>query len=392
MKPKSEVKFDLKAFEKMKRILPSFLESQRSLESQEYYIRDLPEEVAFKLTNRCNLRCKHCFQWNENGHHHNLSKEAQNQDLDFDILEKVFAQTQDRKSNIYLWGGEPLIYRDWDKLVDLLLYDRRWTVICTNGISIETRLDSILSISETLEIFLAIEGFQEEHDTIRGHGTYQKTMQGLDLLLEQKRLGHYLGEITINCVITAKMVDRLYDLLEFFEKKGVDTVFLSFPWYISQETSAKMDNYFARNFNWVCTENDETSPSWHAYKYCLNATHVQTLVNEFKRVTKRTWKLKLRFQPSLDLKDIEEFIQGGDRPVQNKTRCLAIKTRMDIFPDGDVISCKLFPHDGFTAGNLANEDVSQIWHGEKFTKIRETIDRGLMPVCAKCSLLYQRGV
>jgi radical SAM protein with 4Fe4S-binding SPASM domain len=392
MRPNSEAKFDQKAFEKMKRILPSFLEAQRSLEIQDYYIRELPEEVAFKLTNRCNLRCKHCFQWNEAGHHHQLSQTAQQQDLDFSILEKVFAQTQEQKSNIYLWGGEPLIYRHWDQLIALLQRDRRWTVICTNGINLEKRLDSILSISETLEIFLAVEGFQEEHDTIRGQGTFQKTMQGLDLLLQQKRAGQYRGEITINCVITANMVHRLYDLLEFFQQKGVDTVFLSFPWYLSPETSAKMDRYFTRNFNWACTENQESIPSWHAYKYCLSATQAQTLMDEFKRITERTWTLKLRFQPSLELEEIAEFIQGGDRPVQHKTHCLAIKTRMDVFPNGDVISCKLFPHSGLTAGNLAEQNVTEIWHSEKFTKIRETIDGGLMPVCANCSLLYQRGV
>ena len=136
MKPNSDVKFDRIAFEKMKRIMPNLLTSQREREN-EYHVRKLPEEVAFKLTNRCNLRCKHCYQWNEDGHHHNLNKTEQNRDLDFSIIEKVFAATHNLKSNIFLWGGEPLIYRDWDRLVDLLEKDPRWTSICTNGIEIE---------------------------------------------------------------------------------------------------------------------------------------------------------------------------------------------------------------------------------------------------------------
>lgn len=188
------------------------------------------------------------------------------------------------------------------------------------------------------------------------------------------------------------MVHRLYELVNFFETKGIDTLFLSFPWYLSDETSTKMDQYFARNFNWECTERDGERPSWHAYKYRLNPEQAQTLVNEFKKISNRVWKLKLRIQPDLELEDIEEFIQGSDRPVQNKTCCLAIKNRMDIFPNGDVISCKLFPHEQLTAGNLFNEEVNQVWLGEKFTRIRKTIDNGLMPVCAQCSLLYQRGI
>ena len=27
----------------------------------------LPDVVGVKLTNRCNLRCKHCYEWNEQG-------------------------------------------------------------------------------------------------------------------------------------------------------------------------------------------------------------------------------------------------------------------------------------------------------------------------------------
>ena len=129
MKPKSDVKLDRSAFQKMKKILPGFLEAKREKGSTEYYVRELPEEVAFKLTNRCNLRCQHCYQWNEDGYHHNLAQVEQNRDLDFSVIDKVFVATREVQSNIYLWGGEPLIYRDWDKLVDLLERDPRWTSV-----------------------------------------------------------------------------------------------------------------------------------------------------------------------------------------------------------------------------------------------------------------------
>ncbi|MBN3960033.1 hypothetical protein [Nostoc sp. NMS8] len=97
MKAKSEVKFDQIAFEKMKRIVPNLLMAQREHESGDYSVRKLPQEIAFKLTNRCNLRCKHCYQWNEDGHHKNLDKIEQNRDLEFSIIEKVFAETHEIK-------------------------------------------------------------------------------------------------------------------------------------------------------------------------------------------------------------------------------------------------------------------------------------------------------
>jgi radical SAM protein with 4Fe4S-binding SPASM domain len=389
MKPQSDVNVDRVAFEKMKKIVPGFLAAKREETSSEYYVRTLPEEVAFKLTNRCNLRCQHCYQWNEDGHHHNLDRAAQNQDLDIAIIEKVFAATNPVKSNIFLWGGEPLIYQDWDKLVNLLAIDPRWTSICTNGIWIEKKLPSLLQISEQLEMYIAVEGFQAEHDAIRGKGSYEKTMQGIDLLLEHKRSEKYKGEISINCVITENMVDRLYELMEFWEAKGVDTVYLSFLWYLSDETSAKMDRYFTSHLS--CLSTTHGKPSWYAYKYHLNQNAIAPLINELNRVNNRKWKIKLRYNPALDIDEIEEFILGGDKPAQNKTKCLAIKNRMDIFPSGEVISCKFFPE--FSVGNLESDSLQNVWHSDKFKQVRETIDTcGLMPVCSKCSLLYSRGI
>ena len=64
---------------------------------------------------------------------------------------------------------------------------------------------------------------------------------------------------------------------------------------------------------------------------------------------------------------------------------------MDVFPNGEVISCKFFPE--FSVGDMKKDSVYDVWHGEHFTKLRETIDKcGLMPVCSKCSLLYSRGI
>jgi radical SAM protein with 4Fe4S-binding SPASM domain len=63
---------------------------------------------------------------------------------------------------------------------------------------------------------------------------------------------------------------------------------------------------------------------------------------------------------------------------------------MDVLPNGDVVSCKFFPESA--VGNLGDEDTATIWHGPRFQRLRQTIDRcGLMPGCAKCSLLYSRG-
>ncbi|SMH41868.1 radical SAM protein [Azospirillum agricola] len=387
-------KLDAKAFEKVRRIAPNLLAARRAERDgvdTEWHARPLPEEVAFKLTNRCDLRCEHCYQWNGKGYHHGLG----GGDLDLAVVEKVLAATRELKSNVYLWGGEPLVYRQWNGLVDLLERERRWTSVCTNGTMIERRLDGLLRISERLELVVAVDGFEAEHDALRGRGAFARMMGGLRALAEAKRAGTYRGEITVNCVFQDAMIGRLFDLVGFLEEVGVETVYLSFPWHLSDATSARMDGHVAAHFPWLEMPAGERRPSWHSYKFRIDPARLEDLRADLARIDARRdagrWRVKLRYNPKLAAGEMAEFLAGGDRPAQNKTRCVVHRTRMDVFPGGDVVSCKFFPE--FTVGNLTEAEVAEVWQGAPYDRVRETVARcGLMPVCAKCNLLYTRGL
>jgi radical SAM protein with 4Fe4S-binding SPASM domain len=247
-------------------------------------------------------------------------------------------------------------------------------------------MQSLVRISSHLEVSISVDGFEDEHDLIRGAGSFRRTVNGLHLLLEEKRAGLYSGEITVNFVVSDRMVHRMYDFLQFLEGEGVETVYVSFPWYISDDTCAKMDRYFAEHFTWL----PDSRPSWESYKFRINAAYVEHLNAGVARIDATKWRIKVRYNPRLDRADMHAFIEGSDKPAQNKTRCHATQTRMDVFPNGDVVSCKFFPE--FRVGNLNDTEFTKIWHGRHFNQVRETVWKcGLMPVCAKCNLLYTRG-
>ncbi|MCU1277795.1 MAG: radical protein [bacterium] len=373
------------AFEKLRRIAPNQLAARR--DAADWRARPVPEEIAFKLTNRCDLRCAHCYQWNEEGYHHHLVRAERQGDLPLSVIAKVLTATRELRSNVFLWGGEPLVYREWDGLVELLAADERWTSICTNGTLVEQRMESLLRISGHLEMAISIDGFEAEHDALRGAGAFRRTLAGLRSLIAQRRAGAYQGEITVNCVIGDAMVSRLFEFVGFLESEGVETVYLSFPWYISDETSAMMDQSFAERFPERPTPQQ---PSWHSYKFKLDPRRLDDLRAELARIDGASWRVKLRYNPALHSSELREFILGSDKPAQNKTRCLALRTRLDVFPNGDAVSCKFFPE--LTVGNLLESAVAEVWHGERYDRVRETVATcGLMPVCAKCNLLYTRG-
>lgn len=378
---------DRTAFAKLRRIAPALLSARRQ---EAPSARPVPDEVSFKLTNRCNLRCAHCYEWSEDGYHHDLEPAERNGELDIAIIAKVLDATRELGSNVYLWGGEPLVYRQWERLVELLREHQRWTSMCTNGVLLERRLDSLTTISERLEVVIALDGFEAEHDALRGAGMFGRTLAGLRSLVRAKRSGRYHGEITVNCVLQDAMVGRLYDFVRSMEGEGVDTVYLSYPWFISPASADKMDAYVAAHFPLKTLRAGVGSASWHAYTFALSPAVLDRLRAELARIAGETFQLKLRYNPELADAELAEFVAGSDRPAGGRTRCHALRSRLDVLPNGEAVSCKFFPE--FTVGSLAESDVAAVWHGRRFEQVRATVQRcGLMPVCAKCPLLYTRG-
>src|SRR5581483_5178975 len=94
------------AFEKLRRIAPAALAARRPGAG----VRPLPDEISFKLTNRCNLRCHHCYQWGDDGHHLEMDAAERDGDLPIELVASVLEATRARGSNVFLWGGEPLFY------------------------------------------------------------------------------------------------------------------------------------------------------------------------------------------------------------------------------------------------------------------------------------------
>lgn len=365
----------------------------RAVEAEPHYGTPLPEEIGLQLTNRCNLRCEHCFQWNESGFHHLLPTVRQRDELDIDIVEKILAETRPARSKVYLWGGEPLVYSEWDRLTQLLAEDPRWTVLCTNGLGLDKKLDSLLRLGKNLVALISLDGFAEENDVVRGKGTFSRILSSIDMLLDLKARGIYRGEVAVSCVISAPMVEKLYDFAEFFEARQVASVYFVFPWFITPESAARMDGYFAERFGWLADQNPEytagRSASWHSYTFHVDAGALPALQREMARMGERTWKVRVRFQPALEPDEVADFIAGSERPGEGKSRCLSVASRLNVLPNGTVTTCKLFPEMRY--GDLAQESVADLWHGDTARRARATLACGLTPVCSKCVQLYQHG-
>lgn len=381
-------KIDKKEFEIIKIAAKNISNAKKAANTGDFYGK-LPSILGFKLTNRCNLRCAHCYEWNKDGYHNKMDAESQNKDLDYAVLEKCLKETREVKSNVYLWGGEPLVYSHIDEVLRYLGEDKRITAICTNGLLLREKADLLVPMSEKLELLIALDGTEEQNDAIRGKQVHKRVTEAMKYFMELRQKGIFHGKISVHTVVTDANIHALRQHIREMEEIGIDSLILCLPWYISEETSNKMDEFYQNYFDWLSVSRQDQVGSWHAFKFRLSTENISLLNQIMEEVREKRFKLPIKLQPDLGAEQVGCFIKGEDLKETGRRMCLSIANRMDILPNGKITSCKHFPE--FTIGDLHTNSVMELWGHERMNRVREVLFGQTMPVCSKCNNFYLHG-
>lgn len=132
-----------------------------------------PLTVIFNVTNRCNLRCKHCYAA--------YYDRSPKNEMTADEIKKLIL---DLKKNgclrINFAGGEPLLRPDIGKLVNFVKSQGLGVDLTSNGILVPVRLDDIKNINC---LTVSLDGRPENHDILRGKGSAEKALSGIKAAL-----------------------------------------------------------------------------------------------------------------------------------------------------------------------------------------------------------------
>jgi len=381
VKVKSSKKLDRKTFRDLKEVIEKTSRIERSRETHPGYAYVAPKEITIQLTCRCNLRCRHCFQWNDYGY---LKKDSNIAELDPGVVEKILKESHKEKSALYIWGGEPLFHNDWDAIARLIEKDLRRTIVSTNGLLLEKRLESILRISPSLVIVISLDGLQEEHDAIRGLGTFNRTVENIKLFVSLRRRQEYKGTITINCTLNDYIVPKLFEFVEYCESLGIDKLILGFPWYITKETAQSMDDYFTANLSWLNSLRGTSKPSWYSFSHHLALPMIEILHEQIRKLNSHVWNTSVKFHPIMRLDEIKRIVIGKGRLKEQ--HCLGLSSRISIWADGNTSFCSNFPE--FEIGDINKQGMMEIWQSDKFRRVREIMNTKSMPIsCQRCRQL-----
>lgn len=391
MRPLTTRTLTAKEFADLKHTVSLRSSARRAVAEDPAYATPLPRELCLQLTYRCNLRCSHCYQWSEQGFFRDFEPAKQRTELDVDIVAKLLDATESVRSKVFVWGGEPLMHSRFGDIAELLSRSPRSVTVCTNGLLFKRNLDHLLALGEQLNLLVSLDGLGSDHEELRGRGTFARTTKNIELMLGLKREGSFAGEVSVNCMVSHRTVDTMYEFMEWAEDLGVNTVYFQFPWYISPEVAEAMDRVYEESFAWLRPQTGTARPTWHSYTYRLPPECLPRLRESMARLASKRWRVRIRYQPQLEPDEVEDFVLGTPKPAQHRSKCLAVSNRMEVHADGNVSSCKFFPE--FVVGNLYETDPVPLWHNESFRKIRRVLGaNGMMPVCSRCVLLYLNGV
>ena len=327
------------------------------------------------LTNRCNLACEMCSQYGDN------FKENSPQELSLDDWKKFLQSVSDTnpKPKIILMGGEPFLYKDFDKLFQML-QDFGFPVhIVTNGTLLDKHLEVLANSDVTITI--SIDGIEEKHDKIRGkQGTFKKVIENIKLANKMQENGAEF-KLFVNSVILPDNVNELSNFVEYMQQFNIEQFVFQHLQFSSREMNSKTNIEWKENVG--CEFSNENFLTKKSYSLTPKYTQqIKENLDEAARVCKK----EAFVFPYLDDKEMENYyLDKNLDKIRPYYTCTTPWMCAFISPDGYVSNCIQN-----TIGNIKNNDFWDLWNNDSANRIRNSLCKnGSFEFCKKCCNFYK---
>lgn len=141
-----------------------------------------PYEVNFDITNKCNMRCLHCYNFSGE------NKVINNEMSDEQLIKAAKEIRGLKPMNVCICGGEPLLRLEIAKKIILILKEENINVnMVSNGMLLNQEIILELEKCGLDAIQLSFDGIEEAYEKLRlMKGGYKKLLDSLKLLKNSK--------------------------------------------------------------------------------------------------------------------------------------------------------------------------------------------------------------
>ena len=332
---------------------------------------DTPPPLVYKfiLTGKCNLACKMCMNIVDRD---NRKSGFVRDDFDTVLFKRIVDQIDGTKASVILSGGEPMLHCGFGDCISMLEEKRIATTVCTNGTML-MRHAPLLASTKHVSLIVSLDGIREVNDAIRGDGVFDEAVSGIRHL-RMKRKSLYIG---IQHTIQPENAATMYRFCSEMTALKVDWILLNPCWHMSREQADYYCAFMKKTF--------DITPHGHEGYIIEYPLDTELFAQQYRRIKNAKWPVQISCYFNNPVDDMRRMLADPAFFSGNRF-CYKQWIRMDIMPDGKVVSCQQFPD--IVVGDLLKERCSEIWNGKRLKKFRDVIMQGPLPVCNKCAPLY----
>jgi MoaA/NifB/PqqE/SkfB family radical SAM enzyme len=296
-----------------------------------------PPFVILFINSICNMKCEHCFYWQ------NLNRRD---DLTFEEMVGLSEQLG-HIENLNLSGGEPFIRKEFGAICRQFIRHNgvKEIYVPSNGYFTDRTIEQIRETlkEKSLGLFvieLSLDGMAEFHDTFRvTKDSFAKAMETYDALVELQREDQRLQIHSISTA-TADNMEEIKRLTTFL-----------------YERCPKMSHH-----NLALIRGDRKNPSLQGPK-----------LTEYKELAEYVRRLWAPREEARYGSVVEPMLQWAKVKTAEEQRqvvpCKAGVLSAVIYSNGDVSVCEAHK----PLGNIRERSFKEIWYSEEADKLRASI-------------------
>ena len=280
--------------------------------------------IQLHLTERCNLKCTHCYQSGKSSDELSLAEIRSVIGEVADMLgEWSAAYDVTFSSSFNITGGEPFLRQDLFPVLEELADKGIDAYLLSNGILITKDKAEVLSRLGVKGVQVSIEGPEVIHDAIRGKRSLKRSLSGIQCLLDAGI------EVAMNTTLSDINATYFLDVIALASSMGVQK--LGFSRLVPSGSGRNL-------LNRMLTK--EALEDLYGRIFSLNTGNLKIVTGD---------PVASQFRSPAGKDDAGSFPSGG---------CAAGVSGLTILPDGTVTPCRRLP---VSLGNVRIDSLREIW-------------------------------
>ena len=333
-------------------------------------LTSLPVSVYVDVNLKCNLRCPQCHRNHPQFEGHVWPT------MEFDLFENVARELFPTAYRVLMFGGgESLIHKNIDRMLQMCLDYEVYPTIVTNGTTMN-RKRAVLVARTGMYMGISVDGAtRKTFESLRYPAKWERFNKSMRLIKEvREEIGNPSFFPHIQVVVQRENVDEIPLFVELARQYGFKLVKFSkmFPHF--EELKARIPEAEPVNEKFV-----EAFEKANEYGIRLEVPDYGPTEHSERLAELRAANV---FPISIDSSPSGRFVQGGfvKYPDASSRRCGIPFSESMITPEGKVVvgCCSTYQ-----LGDLAESDFATVWNGEGYRMLRRTVNSGeMMEFCA----------